>query len=72
MEHETIWLKSEIKQEIEAGTKRLAEIENLLYYNRKQRPLFIPFIKNLEKEYSFIDINIKALKDRLDKLDGSF
>ena len=63
---------SEIKELIKIYTERLSEIENLLYENKKQRLYNIPRIKEWEKEYQTLDINVKIFKDRLNKLDGCF
>ena len=72
MEDETLLMKAEIKELLKIYTERLSELENLLYQNRKQRPYNLPQIRLCEKEYQTLDINVKAFKDRLEKLDGCF
>ena len=72
MEDETLLMKAEIKELLKIYTERLSELENLLYQNRKQRPYNLPQIRLWEKEYQTLDINVKAFKDRLEKLDGCF
>ena len=72
MESETIFRSLEIKQCITLLAQEIANIENQLHQQRKQRPYFIPFIKHLEKQLKLAEISQKHLRDRLDKVDGNF
>ena len=72
MESETIFRSLEIKQSHTLLTQEIANIEEQLYQQRKQRPYNIPFIRHLQQQLKIAEINQKHLRDRLAKLDGSF
>ena len=51
---------------------RLAEIDNEIYEQKRQRPFNIPYIKQLLHERAHLQINLLAIRDRLNKVDGCF
>ena len=53
-------------------TRAIADLENDLFVQRKQRPYNIPYIMVLEKRLTTLLINKQHIKDRLDKVDGCF
>ena len=72
MESETYQLKDTIATEIKEFQEEIKQLEEYLVVQLKQRPYNLPYIKSLQKEISFLQIQVLAYKDRLNKLDGCF
>ena len=72
MESETFQIKQLIAEELKEYQEEVKNIERRLAEQRQQRPYNIPYIKSLERELSFVQIQIIHYKDRLDKVDGCF
>ena len=53
-------------------TRAIAELENDLCAQRKERPHNIPYIVLLETRLKTLRINQQHIRDRVDKVDGCF
>ena len=71
-ESETIKTKSDLLLDLKEITRMLCETENELYQEKQQRALNTPYIRQLQKRVTFLQINSIHIRDRLNKLDGCF
>ena len=72
MESMTYIFKFDIAEDMKGLTELISLLENQLYYQKRQRPYFIPYIRQLEQNLQKYRLDLVHLKDRLDKLDGCF
>ena len=71
-ETQTLDFKWQLHAAMDEITFTVAEIENKLYMQCKQRPYNVPYIRCLEQLLKYLHINYQHIKDRFDKVDGCF